>query len=99
MGVRDGRELIADFFEFVAVLVTLANIIVCGIMLLAAAVGLAVGAWDGLVWLFKADWHTTNFYVTKIAAVVFGVSLVIVVVLKVVTERLWWLIDHCRPND
>ena len=24
---------------------------------------LIVGAWDGAVWLFKADWQTTNFQV------------------------------------
>ena len=24
---------------------------------------LIVGAWDGAVWLFKADWRTTNFQV------------------------------------
>ena len=33
------------------------------VLLGSALTFLIVGAWDGAVWLFKADWRTTNFEV------------------------------------
>ncbi len=44
--------------------------------MVCAVVAIVVGAWDGLVWLVKADWRTTDFVVPIIAgpaAVVFGI--------------------------
>ena len=41
------------------------------VLLGSALVFLIVGAWDGAVWLFKADWQTTNFQVPFWAFVVF----------------------------
>ena len=40
------------------------------VLLGSALVFLIVGAWDGAVWLFKADWQTTNFQVPFWAFVV-----------------------------
>ena len=40
------------------------------VLLGSALTFLIVGAWDGAVWLFKADWQTTNFQVPFWAFVV-----------------------------
>ena len=37
--------------------------ITIAVLLSSALVFLVVSAWDGAVWLFKADWRTTNFQV------------------------------------
>ena len=44
--------------------------VLCGIAAwLAIAATIFVGAWDTAVWLFKADWQTTNFAVPKVAGI------------------------------
>ncbi len=43
----------------------------------AFAVTVIMGLWDGIVWLTKSDWRTTNFSVPLIAfvaAIVLGIS-------------------------
>ena len=40
------------------------------VWMIALAVGVILGIWDGLVWLFKADWRTTDFQGVFWAAVV-----------------------------
>ncbi len=45
--------------------------------LFAFAVVVMVGLWDGIVWLTKSDWRTTNFSVPLIAfvaAIVLGIN-------------------------
>jgi len=44
--------------------------ITIAVLLGSALVFFIVGAWDGAVWLFKADWQTTNFQVPFWAFVV-----------------------------
>ncbi len=55
---------------------------------IAGIVGGIVGIWDGLVWLFKADWRTTHFQVVLLAGIVFVPSLVLVGILTALLEEL-----------
>ena len=70
------KRRLASFLSSVAV-VALPLAVVCGIgCAVCAVVAIVVGAWDGLAWLVKADWRTTDFVVPIIAgpaAVVFGI--------------------------
>ena len=54
----------------------------------ALAVGVILGIWDGLVWLFKADWRTTEFQGVFWAAVVGVPSLILSGVFGVLAEKL-----------
>ncbi len=51
--------------------------------LLALAVAVIVGLWDGIVWLTKSDWRTTNFSVPLIA---FAVAIVLGIIGRVSIE-------------
>ncbi len=70
------KPRLASFLASASVL-ALPLALVCGIgCAVCAVVAIIVGAWDGLVWLVKADWRTTDFVVPIIAgpaAVVFGI--------------------------
>lgn len=70
------RQFLASPFNFLAAVLTVLGV-GCGIVaFFAIVVILVVGTWDGLVWLFKADWRTTNFGIPVLAffvAVGFGI--------------------------
>ena len=70
------KRRLASFLASVSV-VALPLTALCGMCCaVCAVVAIVVGAWDGLAWLVKADWRTTDFVVPIIAgpaAVVFGI--------------------------
>ncbi len=69
------RRLASFLGSMVTVAMALGALCVIGGMV-CAVVAIVVGAWDGLAWLVKADWRTTDFVVPIIAgpaAVVFGI--------------------------
>ena len=51
--------------------------------LFAFAAAVMVGLWDGLVWLTKSDWRTTNFSVLLIA---FAVAIVLGIIARFTFE-------------
>ncbi len=55
---------------------------------IAGFVGGIVGIWDGLVWLFKADWRTTHFQGVWSAGIVFVPSLILGLILTELRENL-----------
>ena len=63
-------KLLARITAIKDVVGALGLMITIAVLLGSALVFLMVGAWDGAVWLFKADWRTTNFQVPFWAFVV-----------------------------
>ena len=64
MKLKDRITAIKDVIAALGFMFTMA------VLLGSALTFLIVGAWDGAVWLFKADWRTTNFQVPFWAFVV-----------------------------
>ena len=59
---------------------------------LSGAIAVIVGVWDFVVWLFKADWRTTDFQAPVVSAVVFVVCYFAFKVFNhalVASERIW----------
>ena len=68
----------------------------------AGALFLFVGLWDFLVWLFKADWRTTNGDVPLIALIVFiAVGILHVMLTPIVTwaERVEQWCDRIQRSN
>ena len=55
---------------------------------IAGIVGGIVGIWDGLVWLFKADWQTTHFQGVWLAGIVLVPSSILCGILTALLEEL-----------
>jgi len=64
MKLKDRITAIKDVIAALGFMFTMA------VLLGSALTFLIVGVWDGAVWLFKADWQTTNFQVPFWAFVV-----------------------------
>jgi hypothetical protein len=65
---------IAEIIRFVSSVIFYPALFVS---LASGAAALVVGFWDGLVWLFKADWRTTVFQFPLYAGLACGVAFVV----------------------
>ena len=76
------------FILAIVPIVGVAAFLFLGVAWIAGAVGGIVGIWDGLVWLFNADWRTTHFQWFWWAVTAFVPSLIIGSVLTVLLLKL-----------
>ena len=92
------RRWIAFLINAVATVIGLMGVLCVIGTFLALGATVFVGAWDTAVWLFKADWRTTNFAVPIVAGIATVVLWVATRILFSVVEGLSGWADRLDPD-